>query len=118
MGLYRQLCRSGVSTMRLDLQHLGFDQGGSLLVKRALRSLPEGGSLCVCGTAPDLLVHLRGWCRSEGHSFDTPDLEPQVAVIRRGPKVLGRWQGAERAGGPDPLDPAAVVERPPHRWGL
>lgn len=104
--------------MRLDLQDLGFDQGGLLLVKRALRTLPEGDSLSIYGTAPDLLVHLRGWCRSEGHALDTPGFESQVAVIRRGPDVVERWQGAERAGGPDPRDPAAVVEQPPQRWGL
>ena len=55
---------------------------------------------------------------AKGMACDTPDFESQVAVIRRGPDVVQRWQGAERAGGPDPLDPAAVVERPPQRWGL
>ena len=65
-------------------------------------------------------MHLRGWCRSEGHSIcSAPESDSQTAVIRpRSPTLSQRWQGAERAGGPDPLDPAAVVERPPQRWGL
>ena len=82
------------------------------------RALPEGDSLGVCGTDPDLLIHLRGWCRNEGHTFEAPQSDPQSAVITRGLHVAQQWHGAERAGGSDPFDPAAVVEHPPQRWGL
>ena len=104
--------------MRLDLQSLGFDRGGALLVRRALRTLPEGNSLHVCGTDPDLLVHLRGWCRSDGHTFEVSGSDSQSAVITRGLHDTQRWHDAERAGGADPFDPAAVVALPPQRWGL
>jgi hypothetical protein len=104
--------------MHLDLQDLGFHRGGALLVKRALGALPEGHSVGVCGTEPDLLIYLRGWCRIEGHTFEAPEPDSQMAVITRGPYVTQRWHGSERAGGSDPLDPGAVVEQPPQRWGL
>ena len=102
--------------MRVDLQDLGFEQGGSLLVKRALRSLRSGQTLKVSGTAPDLAVHLRGWCRAEGHEFVHADAES--ALIVRGVAPDQRWSGAERAGAADPTQPDAVVERPSQRWGL
>jgi hypothetical protein len=36
----------------------------------------------------------------------------------RGAAAGGRWRGAAAAGGSDPREPGAVVERPPARWGL
>lgn len=104
--------------MHLDLEDLGFAQGGELLVKRALRALPEGESLAVYGTEPDLLLHLRGWCRSEGHTFQGPPPDSRIAAITCGPYGTQRWQGSERAGGAHPLTPGSVVEQPSQRWGL
>ena len=104
--------------MRLDLEDLGFDRGGALLVKRALRLAPEGEAITVAGTAPDLFVHLRAWCRAEGHDFRGSDADPGDAVIVRGPAAAERWAEAERAGRADPLAPEAIVEHPPQRWGL
>jgi hypothetical protein len=101
--------------MRVDLEDLGFEQGGSLLVKRALRSLSAGQALTVSGAAPDLQVHLRAWCRSEGHEFIPSDA---VSLIVRGAAPEQRWSGAERAGAADPFLPGAVLDRPPQRWGL
>jgi hypothetical protein len=110
---------------------LGLDRGAHLLLKRALADLPPGGRLCVRGSAPDLAVHLRGWCRAQGHEFARPgtegtthdeagaeDASPLVAWVARGAAAGGRLSGAEAAGGPDPREPGAVVERPPSRWGL
>jgi hypothetical protein len=54
---------------QLDVQDLGFDQGAALLVRRALRVLASGESFGVSWTDLDLLVHVRGWCRAEGHGF-------------------------------------------------
>ncbi|HEX8290312.1 MAG TPA: ferritin-like domain-containing protein [Pyrinomonadaceae bacterium] len=114
----------------IDIKGLGLDRGAHLLLKRALAGLPPGGALGVRGSAPDLAVHLRGWCRAHGHEFlrpgveSAPDVErteggsPVVAWVVRGPAVGGRLSGAEAAGGPDPREPGAVVERPPARWGL
>src|SRR3712207_6451052 len=102
--------------MRVDLGELGFEQGGSLLVKRALRSLNPGQALTVTGTDSGLSVHLRAWCRAEGHEFTPSD--PSSTLIVKGAASDQRWSGAERAGAADPFAPGAVVDRPPQRWGL
>jgi hypothetical protein len=102
--------------MLLDLQDLGFEQGGALLVRRAVRAAPVGGAVTVAGSAPDLLVHLRVWCRAEGHDFRAVDANS--AIVVKTAVSEQRWAGAERAGGADPLEASAIVERPPQRWGL
>ena len=99
----------------LDLETLGFDEGGHLLVKRALGRVEPGGRLSVTGRAPELDVHLRGWCRTEGHGFAW---EPPIAWITRGSAETGRWAGSERAGNANSSEAGAVIEHPPHRWGL
>ena len=40
--------------MRVDLGELGFDEGGALLIKRALRLAGPHGRILVSGSAPDL----------------------------------------------------------------
>jgi hypothetical protein len=115
----------------IDIKGLGLDRGAHLLLKRILADLPPGGKLGVRGSAPDLAVHLRGWCRSQGHEFVRPEAEgqesneagvdgrsPLVAWVERGAAAGGRWRGAEAAGGADARESGAVVERPPARWGL
>jgi hypothetical protein len=105
--------------MHLDLENLGFDSGGALLVKRALRTTPEGEAITVAGKASDLYVHLRAWCRTEGHEFRWSDADGAgCAVITRGLAGNQRWSGAERAGRANPLEEASVVDRPRQRWGL
>lgn len=126
------MTRTGTSPSTvIDIKGLGLDRGAHLLLKRALASLPPGGRLCVRGSAPDLAVHLRGWCRAQGHEFvraetegptyteaSAEDASPLAAWVVRGASVLGRLSGAEAAGGTDPREPGAVVERPPASWGL
>lgn len=116
----------------IDIKGLGLDGGAHLLLKKALADLPAGGRLCVRGSAPDLAVQLRGWCRAQGHEFVRPEVEgstndearaedasPLVAwVVRGAASAAGRLSGAEAAGGPDPREPGAVVERPSASWGL
>jgi hypothetical protein len=115
----------------IDIKGLGLDRGAHLLLKRALAGLPAGGRLGVRGSAADLAVHLRGWCRSQGHEVVCPNTagasdvdelvageSPFVAWIIRGAGVGGRRAGAETAGRSDPREPGAVVEHPPARWGL
>lgn len=105
--------------MHLDLEDLGFDHGGALLVKRALRLVPEGESITVAGKTSDLFMHLRAWCRTEGHQLRWSDADAGGrAVVIKGPFAAKRWSGAERAGQANPLAPAAVVEHPPQHWGL
>jgi hypothetical protein len=100
--------------MRLNLDDLAFDEGGHLLVKRALR---RAGEVVVTGRAPELPVHLRAWCRSEGHEFEWDENGGQ-ARVRAGRAEADRWSGAERAGMSDPSLPESVSEHPPGRWGL
>jgi len=105
----------------LDLGDLGLDHGAHLLLERALAGLPPGGRLAVQGSAPELAVHLRGWCRAQGHEVEWPGEGAgggAVATVVRGAAAGARWVGAEPAGGADPRRPDAVRERPSPRWGL
>jgi len=94
----------------VDLGDVGLDRGGHLLVKRALRRVPVGGVVEVRGRAPELAVHLRGFCRAQGHGFAPV---PGGGRVTRGDAEPGRWRGAERAGAVD-----AVVDQAPAHWGL
>ncbi len=62
----------------INIKSLGMDRGAHLLIKRALSELPVGAKLGVRGDASDLTVHLRGWCRSQGHGFIRPDHKQRV----------------------------------------
>ena len=55
--------------MRVELGELGIDEGGVLLIKRALRLAAPGQQISVSGSAPDLELHLRTWCRMDGHTL-------------------------------------------------
>lgn len=102
----------------LDLEDLGLDQGGHILLSRALAVLEPGDRLAVSGRAPELAVHLRAWCRSQGHDVEWPaDPEPgdPVAKVVRGRVADQRWLGAERAGG---SAPETVAQRAPATWGV
>jgi hypothetical protein len=98
--------------MRIDLGDLGFDEGGVLLVKRALRQAAEGEPVEIAGRSPALAVHIGAWSRAEGHHFR---LCCGCAVLVRGPAAAQRWMGAERAGS---ADPSGMLDSPPQRWGL
>ena len=100
--------------MDADLQDLAFEAGGSLLVKRAIRLTGDGGVIHVTGTAPDLPIHLRAWCRAEGHGFFLED--NGTLRIAKGTAFTQRWAGSDRAGGANPAE--GVVNHPPQRWGL
>jgi hypothetical protein len=97
----------------LELGDLGFERGGHLLVKRALRELQSNEHLRVRGDCKSLGVHLRAWCRAQGHAFDAEEW-----VVRRGDAQAGRWRGAERSGHADVQQREAVADTPPLHWGL
>jgi hypothetical protein len=94
----------------LDLGDLGFDAGAHLLLKRVLDSVAAGGVIKVWGSAPELAVHLRGWCRAQGHRVEWSE---GCAHVTRGSADQGRWRGAERAGEPDGVRAHAAQS-----WGL
>lgn len=98
----------------IELGNLGLDQGGHLLIKRMLRNVPVGTPIAVYGSASELSVHLRGWCRVQGHDIEIEKTENgPVAVIRRGGAEAGRWRGAESTGAA-----ATPGERAHACWGL
>lgn len=101
----------------LELGSLGLDRGGHLLIKHALAALPPGERLAVRADSGDLAVHLRGWCRAQGHGFEEAG-SPAAGVVITGAAQRGRWAGAEQAGLPDPAAPGALAAHPPARWGL
>jgi hypothetical protein len=98
--------------MEVDLQDLAFDQGGALLVKRALRQAEEGEAVRVTGRSPEWPVHLRAWCRMEGHRFSLAD-SGEFASVVKGASAGQRWADATRAGLPTQL-----ANRADQRWGL
>lgn len=106
--------------MIIDLEGLGLDQGGHLLLKRALAGLPAGAPLEVHGGAPDLGVHLRAWCRTQGHGFCDPLATGAVAdgaqnrivgIVTKSAVADARWPGAVST------EPA-VADRAAPSWGL
>jgi hypothetical protein len=96
----------------LDLGDLGFDRGAHLLVRRELRRIAVGDTLHIRGSAPELAVHLRAWCRAQGH--ESTHEHGRLAIVRGGVED-GRWRGAERAG---TAASGSAVEHPPAHWGL
>jgi len=90
----------------IDLEDLGLDQGGHLLLKRALAAVGVGERVEVRGTAADLAVHVRAWARTQGHGYDWP-------YVVRGAAAGAAWRGAQPAGGRD-----LVVDRASPAWGL
>jgi hypothetical protein len=114
-----------------DLADLGLDEGGHLLLARALARLAPGERLTVTGRHPALPIHLAAWCREHGHQVadgDPPgDDAAQPGRTGAGPTGLAatmvvvkgragerRWLGAVRAG-----DAAGAPEtRADQTWGL
>jgi len=91
--------------IEVDLEDLGLDEGGHLLIKRAVAA---SARVLVRGRAANLAADLPAWCRAQGHSCVR---EQRGFAIERGPH--DRWRGAERAG---PTDRA--LDEAPARWGL
>lgn len=101
----------------VELGNLGLDQGGYLLIKHALRTVPVGSAIQVSGESPELAIHLRSWCRTQGHRIDflsqtSADHAP-IAIIYRGSAETGRWAGAQSTG-----DASMPQQHAPSNWGL
>lgn len=94
----------------VDLGGLGLDTGAHLLIERALGGLPPGARVEVRGRHPALAVHLRAWCRLQGHGFEADGPTP---VVVKGTAGDARWASAQRAG-----DPGRPDARASPTWGL
>jgi hypothetical protein len=115
----------------VDLADLGLDEGGHLLLARALDGLGPGQRLTVTGRDPALPIHLGAWCRAHGHRVvedaatdaggatdasraTDPAWLIRALTVEKGGRGDRRWAGAERAGSAaGPPDPRADP-----RWGL
>jgi hypothetical protein len=97
-----------------DLDHLGLDQGGHLLIDHALGALSPGERLTVSGRHPELSTHLAAWCREQGHGFRDGTPEGGPLEITKGTAGERRWRDARRAGAPN--GPPAARADP--AWGL
>jgi hypothetical protein len=93
----------------IDLEDIGLDRGGHLLIQHALEAVPVGADLEVHGRDPSLRVHLAAWARKYGHSVR------EGTIITRGFASTARWTGAERAGG---FEPSETLQRPGPTWGV
>jgi TusA-related sulfurtransferase len=102
----------------VDLDDLPLSSGGHLLVKRALAMTAVGDVVSVTGSSPALAIDLRAWARSQGHEIEESNGAHGAIRVRRGGADIGRWRGAERAGGVDPRVAGAVAADAPNRWGL
>ncbi|HEX4431942.1 MAG TPA: ferritin-like domain-containing protein [Frankiaceae bacterium] len=94
-----------------DLDDLGLDAGGHLLLEHALAGLEPGDRLQVLGRHPALGIHLSAWCRRHGHPFRE---DVNGLVVIKGTAERDRWSGAVRAGnaiGPPEQKASAA-------WGL
>ena len=105
------------SSPTINIESLTFAHGASLLLKKALRAVPQGEKLGV-QVAPDqereFVVHLRGWCRAQGHQFiEREGNETVCAWIAHGAAINGRWRMAERAS-----HSGAPCDEPPLSWGF
>jgi hypothetical protein len=73
-----------------DLEGLGLDQGGHLLLEHALAALEPGDELTVAGRHPELGIHLAAWCRERGHrlaaeSADSCNAGPASTGVPKAP---------------------------------
>lgn len=95
-----------VGDQELELEDLGLDEGGHLLIKHALRAHER---VVVRGAAASLASDLPAWCRAQGHAIERSGAGG-FTITR---SAHDRWRGAERAGQVD-----GVADHAPARWGL
>ncbi|MCF8505856.1 MAG: hypothetical protein K9G59_13175 [Caulobacter sp.] len=104
----------------IDIEGLGLDEGGLLLVRRALADLSAGESLRVRGGPPGWDLHLTAWCRQQGHDVETHRLASGdiEAVLTRGSWAEGRWRDALESGHSRLADDELPAEVADPAWGL
>lgn len=96
--------------MLVDLEQLGIDEGGDVLLRRALREVPTGGRVTIMGRHPELALQVRSWARLTG----------QIAVSGDGWLTLEKTDRFEAM----PLAQSGeavlygVADHAPRNWGL
>lgn len=96
--------------MLVDLAGLGIDDGGELLLRRALRRVAVGDQVLVRGTHPELALHLRAWARVTGLGWQ------DGALVRTDRFEAMPLERAGNAAGATAGD--GVADHPPRHWGL
>ena len=103
----------------IDLDGLGLDRGGHLLLKHGLAQCGPGGRVVVRGRDPALRVHVPAWCRAHGHRVVDVGAagagEATLCTIECGRADRDRWTDSVRAGDARAVDSTL---RPDDRWGL
>jgi hypothetical protein len=104
------------STLTIDIESLGLEEGALMLIRRSLAEQPAGGALFVQGTAPAWDLHLEAWCRQQGHAvrFTTTEAGVMQAHLTRALHAEGRWHGAQTTG----CSTGGPVEDALAGWGL
>jgi TusA-related sulfurtransferase len=105
----------------IDIEALGIDDGGLLLVRRALSQLPAGESLHVRSRAPHWDFQLAAWCRQQGHAIRMNSLPGGSieAVITRGYSWnTGRWRNALSTGHSQLTTDELPAAHADPSWGL
>lgn len=105
------------ATTAIDIEGLGFDEGAHVLIKQALRPLPDGTILEVRGGQVGWNAPLAAWCRAQGHTLRF-DAAQDTAWVQKGLVFSGRWLGADTCGHADPQAPDALADKAKHAWGL
>jgi TusA-related sulfurtransferase len=104
----------------IDIESLGLDQGGLLLLRRALDGVAPGAELRVRCSAPAWTLHLAAWCRQQGHGLR---LDEQAhghcdAWVRRAAHAGGRRHQAMATGAARLADGELPAEEARPEWGL
>jgi TusA-related sulfurtransferase len=99
--------------MRIDLENLGLESGGDVLLRRALRKLSPGERLDVAGHHEELDLQLRTWCRVLGHQFESASATSNTLRGTITPAAHFGKLPTERTGTTD-----AVADQAPLYWGL
>ncbi len=103
----------------IDIENLGLDAGGHLLVKHGLLAVPPGEELCVIGSSAGWDAQLSAWCRNQGHAVRLSEQDGRtVGHVTRGAAQAGRGRGAMHTGHADAKLAGAVAERAQASWGL
>jgi hypothetical protein len=101
--------------MRIDLEKLGLESGGDVLLRRALRKLPAGERLEVAGTHEELSMQLRTWCRVLGHQYQPAS---NVSTDVHGVITPGAHFGKLPTERTSISDASGVANHAPLHWGL